>query len=72
MENKYEFQGWVAADASACKGNMIWKEYEPKTGEETDIDVRITHSGMCGTDLHTLHNSWVKLPSTSCDKTLMS
>lgn len=52
------FEGWVAHDASAAKGNMKWGEYEPKTFQETDIEMEITHCGVCGSDLHTLSSGW--------------
>lgn len=55
----YKFEGWLASDASAAKGNMQWKNFEPKIWEETDIDIKITHCGVCGSDLHTLRSGWV-------------
>lgn len=55
----YSFEGWVASDASAIEGKMNWQEIKPKSWEETDVDIRITHCGMCGTDLHFLSNGWV-------------
>ncbi|OKL55899.1 hypothetical protein UA08_08955 [Talaromyces atroroseus] len=54
----YKFEGWLASDASAANGTMQWKEFEPKVWEETDIDIKITHSGICGSDLHTLRSGW--------------
>ena len=42
----YKFEGWLGLDASAADGNMVWGPFEPKRWEETDIDIRITHSGM--------------------------
>ncbi|KAF5589460.1 alcohol dehydrogenase superfamily zinc-type [Fusarium pseudocircinatum] len=58
MANDYTFKGWVADDASLIDGNLTWKEYNPKTWEETDVDIEITHSGICGSDLHTLRDGW--------------
>lgn len=55
----YKFEGWLAEDASAANGNMKWKEFEPKEWEETDIDIKVTHCGICGSDLHTLRSGWV-------------
>lgn len=52
------FEGWVAHDPSAAKGNMKWGDYEPKPFEETDIEMEITHCGVCGSDLHTLSSGW--------------
>lgn len=38
---------------------MVWQEFEPKEWEDTNIDIKVTHSGICGTDLHTLRSGWV-------------
>ncbi|KAJ6441342.1 NADP-dependent alcohol dehydrogenase [Purpureocillium lavendulum] len=59
-DNMYE--GWVGDDASSANGNMIWKQYVPKAWEETDIEIKITHSGVCGSDLHTLRSGWREAP----------
>lgn len=42
----YKFEGWVGHDPSSAEGKMVWTEFEPKRWEETDIDIKITHSGM--------------------------
>lgn len=55
----YKFEGWAAHDASSIEGNMKWQEIKPKAWEETDVDIKITHCGMCGSDLHFLSNGWV-------------
>lgn len=55
----YKFEGWLGLDKSAAEGHMVWKEFTPKAWEETDIDIKITHSGICGSDLHTLRSGWV-------------
>lgn len=55
----YKFEGWMGLDSKAVEGNMVWKEFEPKPWEETDVDIKITHSGICGSDLHTLRSGWV-------------
>lgn len=56
----YKFEGWVGEDPTAVNGEMVWKEFEPKPWEETDIDIKVTHCGMCGTDLHFLRNGFVR------------
>ena len=61
----YKFEGWVGLDKASVEGNMIWREYEPKAWEETDIDIKITHSGICGSDLHVLRSGWVNPPDIS-------
>jgi alcohol dehydrogenase (NADP+) len=58
MATDYKFQGWMGLDSSAIKGNMKWQEYEPKPWEEGDVDIQVTHSGICGSDLHTLRSGW--------------
>lgn len=55
----YKFEGWMGLDPSAAQGNMVWQEFEPKKWEETDVDIKITHCGICGSDLHTLRSGWV-------------
>lgn len=58
MSTSYKFQGWLGLDPSSVKGNMKWQGYEPKTWEETDVDIKVTHCGICGSDLHTLRSGW--------------
>lgn len=60
MSQDYAFQGWMGLDKSAV-GNMKWQTFEPKAWEETDVDIKITHCGICGSDLHTLQSGWVYL-----------
>ncbi|EAU32162.1 conserved hypothetical protein [Aspergillus terreus NIH2624] len=54
----YKFEGWMGLDPSAINGNMVWQEFEPKPWEETDVDIKISHCGICGSDLHTLRSGW--------------
>ncbi|KAK6223567.1 cinnamyl alcohol dehydrogenase [Colletotrichum tabaci] len=63
---EYKFEGWLGLDKSAADGNMVWREFEPKPWEETDVDLRVTHSGICGTDLHTLRSGWYEAPYPIC------
>ncbi|CAO1605410.1 hypothetical protein XANCAGTX0491_008928 [Xanthoria calcicola] len=58
MSTDYKFQGWMGLDPSAVDGNMRWQSYEPKPWQETDVDIKITHAGICGSDLHTLRSGW--------------
>ncbi|KAF2010475.1 putative zinc-binding alcohol dehydrogenase [Aaosphaeria arxii CBS 175.79] len=62
----YKFEGWMGIDENADKGNMVWQEFQPKAWEETDIDIKITHSGICGSDLHTLRSGWGPTPYPCC------
>lgn len=59
MATDYKFEGWMGLDPSSAEGNMVWQEFEPKEWEETDIDIKISHCGICGSDLHTLRSGWV-------------
>ena len=58
----YKFMGWMGLDKDADQGKMVWQEFEPKTWEETDVDIKVTHCGVCGSDLHTLRSGWVRPP----------
>lgn len=65
-EANYEFQGWMGTDEKSVDGNMKWGKFEPKAFEDNDIDIRITHSGICGSDLHTLRSGWGPTPYPCC------
>lgn len=41
---------------------MTWGTYGPKPWEETDVDIPITHCGVCGSDLHVLRSGWGETP----------
>ncbi|KAH7033026.1 putative zinc-binding alcohol dehydrogenase [Microdochium trichocladiopsis] len=56
------FQGWIGHDKESVNGKLVWGDFEPKRWEETDIDIKITHCGMCASDLHTLSSGWYKSP----------
>ncbi|KAI9692601.1 MAG: hypothetical protein M1822_006832 [Bathelium mastoideum] len=58
MASGPKYEGWMGLDSSAAEGNMVWQEYEPKAWEETDVEIKITHCGICGTDIHTLRSGW--------------
>jgi alcohol dehydrogenase (NADP+) len=58
MSVDYKFYGWMGLDKESTKGNMVWQEYEPKTWTEDDVDIKITHCGICGSDIHTLRSGW--------------
>ncbi|KAL3422580.1 NADP-dependent alcohol dehydrogenase (zinc-binding dehydrogenase) [Phlyctema vagabunda] len=54
----YKFAGWMGLDKEADKGNMVWQEFEPKTWTEDDVDIKVSHCGICGSDMHTLRSGW--------------
>ncbi|KAL2829314.1 chaperonin 10-like protein [Aspergillus pseudoustus] len=54
----YKFEGWLGHSPESVKGQMKWGEFEPKTWTEEDIDIKVTHCGICGSDLHMLRSGW--------------
>ncbi|KAL1974888.1 hypothetical protein VTN31DRAFT_5092 [Thermomyces dupontii] len=54
----YKFEGWLGLDADSANGKMVWGELEPKPWEETDVDIKVSHCGICGSDIHTLRSGW--------------
>ncbi|CAK3947826.1 probable alcohol dehydrogenase, class V [Lecanosticta acicola] len=64
---KSDFQGWCGLDKKSAEGNMQWQEFpNPKKWEETDIDIEISHCGICGSDIHTLRSGWGPTPYPVC------
>lgn len=57
-----KFQGWLGQDKESVKGNMVWGDFEPKAWKEDDVDIEISHCGICGSDLHTLRSGWGETP----------
>lgn len=57
----YKFEGWVGLDKSAAEGQMVWQDFEPKSWEESDVDIKVSCCGICGSDLHTLRSGWVSI-----------
>lgn len=57
-----KFEGWLGKDAEAINGKMEWGEFEPKKWTEDDVDIEISHCGVCGSDLHTLKSGWFPTP----------
>ncbi|KAH8599109.1 putative NADP-dependent alcohol dehydrogenase C 2 [Bisporella sp. PMI_857] len=58
MTTDYKFQGWMGQNKESATGKLVWQEYEPKTWAEDDVDIKITHCGICGSDIHTLRSGW--------------
>ncbi|KAH6977352.1 NADP-dependent alcohol dehydrogenase [Ilyonectria sp. MPI-CAGE-AT-0026] len=58
MATDYTFQGWLGLSPEAVKGKMEWGSFEPKKWQEDDVDIQITHCGVCGSDAHTLSSGW--------------
>ncbi|KAK9451979.1 chaperonin 10-like protein [Limtongia smithiae] len=57
MATDYKFEGWLGYDSDSI-GNMKWGEFEPKAFEDDDVDIKVSHCGICGSDLHTLRSGW--------------
>jgi hypothetical protein len=58
-QNDYKFEGWVGDSPASADGNLRWAEFEPKPWEETDIDIQVTHCGICASDLSMMRSHWV-------------
>jgi hypothetical protein len=52
------FEGWLGYGPEAAEGNMKWGSFEPKKWTEDDVDIKVTHCGVCGTDYHVLRSDW--------------
>ena len=49
------FHGWLATSPTSPLTNQ---PFHPKTWEETDVDIKVTHCGVCASDLHTMRSGW--------------
>lgn len=56
------FQGWLGKTPESVKGKMEWGDFEPKKWTEDDVDIEISHCGICGSDLHMLKSGWGETP----------
>lgn len=54
MGSDTKFMGWMGLDKKSI-GNMKWQEFEPKPWEETDVEIKISHSGY----VPTIYTIWV-------------
>lgn len=57
-----KFEGWLGKTPESVKGKMEWGPYEPKKWTEDDVDIEISHCGVCGSDLHMLRSGWGETP----------
>ncbi|CAG9945469.1 unnamed protein product [Clonostachys rosea f. rosea IK726] len=62
----YKFEGWLGRNPDSVNGKMEWGDFEPKKWTEDDVDIQVTHCGMCGSDLHTLSSGWGEVPYPCC------
>ncbi|CRK21700.1 hypothetical protein BN1723_002815 [Verticillium longisporum] len=58
MSTDYKFEGWLGLSPESAEGKMEWGSFEPKKWTEDDVDIQITHCGVCGSDIHTLRSGW--------------
>ncbi|EMD37733.1 hypothetical protein CERSUDRAFT_105645 [Gelatoporia subvermispora B] len=58
-----QFKGYALTDPSRWTDLKI-TEFKPKNFEPEDVEIAITHCGVCGSDVHTLTQGWgeSKLP----------
>ncbi|KAI1764315.1 NADP-dependent alcohol dehydrogenase C [Hypoxylon sp. FL1150] len=57
-----KFQGWLGKTPDSVNGKMEWGEFEPKKWTEDDVDIEISHCGICGSDIHMLKSGWGPTP----------
>ncbi|KAI9927142.1 hypothetical protein ASPWEDRAFT_122345 [Aspergillus wentii DTO 134E9] len=65
-ESAPKFEGWMGLDRDSAKGKMVWQKFQPKAWEESDLDLRITHCGICASDLCVLRSGWRPTPYPCC------
>lgn len=64
---EYKFEGWLGHDAESADGNMVWGDFpKVKPFSEGDVDIEVSHCGICGSDLHTLRSGWGPTPYPVC------
>jgi D-arabinose 1-dehydrogenase-like Zn-dependent alcohol dehydrogenase len=66
MASPTSFHGWLAHDKTAAQGTMTWSAFTPKPFNAIDIDIKISHCGICGSDVHTLRSGWGNTHYPTC------
>ncbi|CCM01153.1 uncharacterized protein FIBRA_03201 [Fibroporia radiculosa] len=63
MSPQVEFKGYALIDPSKWS-DLKLVTFQPKNFQPEDVEIAITHCGVCGSDLHTLSQGWgePKLP----------
>lgn len=61
-----QFHGWLGLDNKAAQGNMTWSAFQPKPFTPIDVDIKISHCGICGSDIHTLRSGWGSTHYPAC------
>jgi alcohol dehydrogenase (NADP+) len=57
MTSEPQFKGFIARSA-VPPGHLEWAPLPVKPFATTDIDIEISHCGICGSDIHTLTGGW--------------
>ena len=50
-----KYHGWVSHNATSP---LTYTTFEPKPFADTDVEIKVSGCGMCGTDIHTLSSGW--------------
>ncbi|TKA25431.1 hypothetical protein B0A50_06298 [Salinomyces thailandicus] len=67
MAAEPKFEGWLGKGPESAQGKMEWGAFpKVKTWDEGDVDIQITHCGICGSDVHTLSSGWGPTPYPCC------
>ncbi|KAI1176038.1 zinc-binding dehydrogenase [Nemania sp. FL0916] len=61
-----KFEGWLGHSPESADGKMEWGSFEPKKWTEDDVDIEVSHCGICGSDLHMLRADWGPTPYPCC------
>ncbi|KAG0197920.1 hypothetical protein BGX28_008584 [Mortierella sp. GBA30] len=61
-DNSASFTGW----ASARTANLKTWSYHPRPLGLKDVEIAITHCGICGSDVHTITEGWGRLQLGPC------
>lgn len=62
QDSSVTFHGW----ASTGKGTLEPFDYHPRSLGPKDVEVEISHCGICGSDVHTINGEWGELPHGPC------
>ncbi|KAK7206660.1 chaperonin 10-like protein [Myxozyma melibiosi] len=62
MPSTDTFTGYLGLDANSVNGNLVKGTFNPKVFSDDDVDLKISHCGMCASDLHTLRSGWGATP----------
>jgi alcohol dehydrogenase (NADP+) len=41
-------KGWRGHNQNVLEEGFVYEEYEPKTWDEDDVEIAISHCGVCG------------------------